>query len=65
MARIVGRKGEVVIPKPIRAWLGIKPGDAMDFALDPDGRVVLTKNSSPSNLRTAPTHSTMAITESM
>jgi AbrB family looped-hinge helix DNA binding protein len=39
----VTTKGQVTIPKPVRDRLGILPGDAVRFELDPDGRVVLEK----------------------
>jgi AbrB family looped-hinge helix DNA binding protein len=32
----VGPKGQVVIPKEIRDYLGIAPGDEVDVALDGD-----------------------------
>jgi AbrB family looped-hinge helix DNA binding protein len=41
MSTQVTRKGQVTIPKKVRDFLGIKPGTAVDFALAPDGRVVL------------------------
>lgn len=43
MPTAVTSKGQVTIPKPIRELLGIKPGNAVDFRLEPDGRVVLVK----------------------
>jgi AbrB family looped-hinge helix DNA binding protein len=43
MVTAVTRKGQVTIPKPIRDRLGIEPGNAVDFELAPDGRVVLIK----------------------
>jgi len=43
MASTVTSKGQVTIPKPVRDWLGIKPGNAVDFELSADGRVVLVK----------------------
>jgi antitoxin PrlF len=43
MATAVTSKGQVTIPKPIRDRLGIRPGDAVEFELQPDGRVVLVK----------------------
>ena len=43
MATNVTSKGQVTIPKPIRERLGIEPGNAVDFELAPDGRVVLFK----------------------
>ena len=36
MAHRVGPKGQVVIPKAMRARLGIIPGDQVDFALEDD-----------------------------
>ena len=43
MPTTVTSKGQVTIPKPIREQLGLTPGNAVDFQLGPDGRVVLTK----------------------
>jgi antitoxin PrlF len=43
MATNVTSKGQVTIPKPLRERLGIEPGNAVDFELTPDGRVVLFK----------------------
>lgn len=45
MATTVTTKGQVTIPKPVRDRLGIKPGNAVEFELAPDGRVVLRKTS--------------------
>jgi antitoxin PrlF len=43
MATTVTSKGQVTIPKPVRERLGIQPGNAVDFELAADGRVVLIK----------------------
>jgi AbrB family looped-hinge helix DNA binding protein len=43
MATKVTTKGQVTIPKPVRDRLGIKPGNAVEFELAADGRVVLFK----------------------
>jgi len=43
MATMVTAKGQVTIPKPVRDLLGIVPGNAVNFELAPDGRVVLVK----------------------
>jgi len=43
MTTNVTSKGQVTIPKPIRDRLGIEPGNAVDFQLAPDGRIVLVK----------------------
>ena len=39
----VTSKGQVTIPKAVRERLNIKPGNAVQFELAPDGRVVLVK----------------------
>lgn len=39
--RTVGPKGQVVIPKPMRDALGLRPGDDVAFALD--GETVLVR----------------------
>jgi AbrB family looped-hinge helix DNA binding protein len=43
MAITVTSKGQATIPKPVRDRLGIEPGNAVDFQLAPDGRVMLVK----------------------
>jgi AbrB family looped-hinge helix DNA binding protein len=43
MATTVTTKGQVTIPKAVRDRLGIKPGNAIDFELANDGRIVLVK----------------------
>lgn len=43
MATTVTSKGQVTIPKPVRDLLGITAGTAVEFTLDRDGRVVLTR----------------------
>jgi len=43
MSTNVTSKGQVTIPKPIRDRLGIQPGDAVDFRMDTDGRIILVK----------------------
>ena len=45
MATTVTSKGQVTIPKAVRDRLGIKPGNAVDFRVEPDGKVVLLKAS--------------------
>lgn len=40
-------KGQVTIPAAVRQRLGLKTGDRVDFALAPDGRVVLTPQRTP------------------
>lgn len=43
MATTVTSKGQVTIPKPVRDRLGIEPGNAVEFRLEADGKVVLQK----------------------
>jgi len=35
-------KGQLVVPKAIRERLKLKPGDKIDFQLEPDNKVLLT-----------------------
>jgi len=42
MKAVVGERGQVTIPKPLRERFGIRAGQAMDF-FDDGGRIVLTK----------------------
>ena len=39
-------KGQVTIPKQVRARLGLKVGDRLRFQIDPDGRLVVVPESS-------------------
>jgi AbrB family looped-hinge helix DNA binding protein len=41
MATTITSKGQVTIPKHIRDALGLRPGSAVDFAVDDAGRVVI------------------------
>jgi antitoxin PrlF len=43
MATRVTTKGQVTIPKAVRDLLGLRPGNAVDFEVAEDGRVVLVK----------------------
>jgi antitoxin PrlF len=47
MSTTVTSKGQVTIPKPVRERLGIVPGNAVDFELMADGRIVLVKVGGP------------------
>jgi AbrB family looped-hinge helix DNA binding protein len=37
----VTSKGQVTIPKRVREFLRVKPGDRVDFVIDDDGRVLV------------------------
>ena len=43
MSNTVTSKGQVTIPKPMRDLLGITAGTVVEFSLEADGRVVLTR----------------------
>ena len=43
MATTVTRKGQVTIPKRVRDRLAIGPGSRVEFAVTPDGEVVIHK----------------------
>lgn len=40
-ASTVTSKGQTTIPKEIRKYLHLQPGDRVDFVVDQDGKVVL------------------------
>jgi len=44
-------KGQVTIPRDIRARLGLEPGDRLDFRIGKDGRIEAYLASEPSYLR--------------
>jgi antitoxin PrlF len=44
-------KGQATIPKAIRRYLGLKPGDRVKFFVHPDGSVVLLPKVPASALR--------------
>jgi antitoxin PrlF len=37
----VSTKGQCVVPKPIREYLDLHPGDKVDFVINEDGEVLL------------------------
>jgi len=41
MESTITAKGQATIPKPIRDYLGLKPGDRVKFFMHPNGSVVL------------------------
>jgi AbrB family looped-hinge helix DNA binding protein len=47
MATTVTRKGQVTIPKPVRDYLGIRPGSQVDFRRTDDGGVVIENADGP------------------
>ena len=45
MGHAITVKGQVTIPKPLRDHLGLRPGDEVDFTLEPNGQVVMRRSS--------------------
>jgi AbrB family looped-hinge helix DNA binding protein len=54
MATTITSKGQVTIPKPVRERLNLKPGNAVEFELAEDGRVVLVKAGRKTKPRQSP-----------
>lgn len=40
-ALLITSKGQTTIPKEIRQYLHLKPGDRVDFVVEEDGKVIL------------------------
>ena len=51
MESTITTKGQATIPKAIREYLGLKPGDRIKFFLHPNGSVVLLPKLPASALR--------------
>jgi antitoxin PrlF len=51
MESMITTKGQATIPKAIREYLGLKPGDRIKFFLHPNGSVVLLPKLPASALR--------------
>jgi AbrB family looped-hinge helix DNA binding protein len=51
MESAITRKGQATIPKAIRRYLKLKPGDRVKFFVHPDGTVVLLPKVPASTLR--------------
>jgi len=43
MATRVTSKGQVTIPKPVRDYLGIEPGTAVNFRRADDGHIIIER----------------------
>lgn len=42
MKATMGERGQVVIPKPLRDRMGLRPGQQLEFE-EADGRIIVTK----------------------
>ena len=51
MESSITAKGQATIPKPIRDYLGLKPGDRIKFFMHPNGSVVLLPKLPVTDLR--------------
>ena len=51
MESAITTKGQATIPKAIREYLGLRPGDRIKFFLHPNGNVVLLPKLPASTLR--------------
>jgi AbrB family looped-hinge helix DNA binding protein len=40
-ASLITSKGQTTIPKKIRAYLRLQPGDRVDFVVDEEGKVII------------------------
>jgi AbrB family looped-hinge helix DNA binding protein len=44
MSTVVTRKGQITLPKAVRAWLGTAPGGRVGIELAADGTVMLVNS---------------------
>ena len=51
MEATLSSKNQVTIPKPVREYLNLKPGDRFKFFLQPDGAVVILPKIGTSKLK--------------
>ncbi len=51
MEATLSSKNQVTIPKPVRQYLNLKPGDRFKFFLQPDGAVVILPKVKVSKLK--------------
>ena len=51
MEATLSSKNQATIPKPVRKYLNLKPGDRFKFFLQPDGRVVILPKVRTSTLK--------------
>ena len=54
MNRILTAKNQVTLPKAVRDYLGVSPGERVTFELMPDGRVAIAVASTSKNKRVVP-----------
>lgn len=53
MATKLTSKGQVTVPKPVRDYLGLRPGSAVTFEIAEDGRVVVARAGAAKRPRTS------------
>jgi antitoxin PrlF len=56
MAHLLTSKGQVIVPKSVREFIGVQPGDAVEWEVMADGRAAL----SPAKKKSAAFESVLA-----
>ena len=49
MTTVLSRKGQIVLPVPVRQQLGLSPGDDFEVAVEDEDTITLRRISQPAN----------------